>query len=312
MAELDGKPMLRFMLERLGGLKGVELVVATTLDTADDVVAACASELGLAVVRGPEADVLQRFVQVVDQTGCDHVVRLTGDCPLVDPAVVEATLGFHLSVGADYTCNVLPRTFPHGLDVEVVTADALRVADREARDSSEREHVTPFIYRRPERFKLANFPADGRFGALRWTVDNPDDLNHVREIVSRIRTGDKPGWRELISLAGEPTAVEIDGPHMRLPTGSDADAISDAGFAATPGNVLPEWWLTDPGRQLWILDSPGGALGWLRVDVSAGAGHLSTNLPRVEAAREGVAAAIGHLLDSLRSGQQITRLEWTW
>ena len=128
---------------------------------------------------------LDRFAAALDAHPADHVVRLTADCPLADPVLVEAVLARHLDRGADYTSNVFPRTFPRGLDCEVMTAAALRTAHAEATDPAEREHVTPFLYRRPERFALANMRNDVPLGREGWTVDTADDLAFVRRIVDR-------------------------------------------------------------------------------------------------------------------------------
>src|SRR5438093_41742 len=155
VADLAGRPMLRFMLERLDGL-GMPVVVATSDLDRDDPVAEVATTAGASVVRGPEDDVLARFRLALEQHPVDHVVRLTADCPLSDPKIVQAVLELHEARHADYTCNVLPRTFPKGLDVEVARVDSLRIADREATDAREREHVMPFLYRRPSRFRLAD------------------------------------------------------------------------------------------------------------------------------------------------------------
>src|SRR5205823_13375067 len=155
LADLGGRPMLQFMLERLRRLPVSELVVATSTEPGDDAVAALGATLGVRVVRGPEHDVLARFEQALEAHPAEHVVRLTGDCPLADPEVIVATLELHHERHADYTSNVIPRTFPKGLDVEVARAEALRVAAAEAEDPAEREHVMPFLYRHPERFRLA-------------------------------------------------------------------------------------------------------------------------------------------------------------
>ena len=189
LADLGGRPMLQFMLERLHGLPVSEVVVATSTEPGDDAVAALGATLGVPVVRGPEHDVLARFAQALESHPADHVVRLTGDCPLADPDVIVATLELHRERHADYTSNVIPRTFPKGLDVEVARAEALRVAAAEAEDPAEREHVMPFLYRHPERFRLATLRGPELLGHERWTVDTAHDLEIVRQAVERIRAG---------------------------------------------------------------------------------------------------------------------------
>ena len=154
LQDLGGRPLLRFMLDRLADLRVDDVVIATSTLDRDDAVVEIAFDAGRQVVRGSELDVLDRFAGALLTHPADHVVRLTADCPLADPVLVESVLARHLDRGADYTSNVFPRTFPRGLDCEVMTADALRAADAEAIDPAEREHVTPFLYRRPERFAL--------------------------------------------------------------------------------------------------------------------------------------------------------------
>src|SRR4051812_28949414 len=166
LADLGGRPMLRFLLDRLGGLghHRADVVVATSTEPRDDPIAEIARDAGRPVVRGSEHDVLDRFVAALDAFPARDVVRITADCPLTDAALIDAVVAHHRAMAADYTTNTLPRTFPKGLDVEVVNADALRSAHREATGPSEREHVMPFFYRRPERFRLANLRNDEPLG----------------------------------------------------------------------------------------------------------------------------------------------------
>src|SRR3954470_8407931 len=128
LADLGGRPMLRFLLDRLAPLGVDDIVVATSTEERDDAVADLALAAGRPVVRGSEQDVLDRFVAALDTFPARHVVRITADCPLSDPKLIDAVVARHRETRADYTTNTLPRTFPKGLDVEVVSADALRVA----------------------------------------------------------------------------------------------------------------------------------------------------------------------------------------
>jgi spore coat polysaccharide biosynthesis protein SpsF len=190
--------MLAFLLDRLQPLPVDQVVVATSDLDRDDPVAEAAEAAGVGVVRGPEQDVLARFALALRRYPAAHVVRITGDCPLTDPAIVAASIDLHIHRSADYTCNVLPRTFPQGLDVEVIAADALRLADQEARLAIEREHVTPFFYRHPERFRLANLRSGEDLGDERWTVDTPSDLEVVRDILRRVGPDPAFGWRDAL------------------------------------------------------------------------------------------------------------------
>lgn len=202
MAEIGGRPALAFMLDRLANLDVDQLVVATSTGAGDEPIELLAKEKGVACVRGSEDDVLARFIVALDTYPATTVVRLTADCPLMDPALVATALGAHAQADAAYTSNTLHRTFPDGLDVEVVSAAALRQADAEAVDPAEREHVTPFVYRRPQRYKLAGFESGDDLGAERWTLDTASDLERLREIVDKLDDPIGAGWRDVLAVAG--------------------------------------------------------------------------------------------------------------
>ena len=200
MADVTGQPMLGRQVERLRRSRRIErLVLATSDDASDDALAAYAQRLGLDVVRGSLGDVLGRFLAALDRfPDADVLVRLTADCPLVDWRVLDATVDRHLEAGADCTNNVAPRTFPHGLDVEVVRPQALRTAGIEAASAYDREHVMPFLYARPERFKLASITRAPSLAHLRWTVDLPEDLEFVRHVYASLYAGDPDFGTEAI------------------------------------------------------------------------------------------------------------------
>ncbi|HMQ24518.1 MAG TPA: glycosyltransferase family protein, partial [Acidimicrobiales bacterium] len=202
LADLGGRPVLQLMLERLTRAHVDRLVVATSNRPGDDPVADLAEALGVPVVRGSEADVLGRFLLALDRFPADDVVRLTADCPLIDPLVVDAAIGLHRRTGADYTSNTLERTFPDGLDVEVVRTEALRVAAAEAERADEREHVTPFVYHRPERFVLASLETGEQLGHERWTLDTADDLDRLRAVVAGLDDPVAAGWHDVLAVAG--------------------------------------------------------------------------------------------------------------
>lgn len=189
MAPVLGEPMIGRQLERLGRAARLDrIVIATSRDASDDPLARYCEELGHAVARGSLDDVLGRFQDALDLfPEADTVVRLTADCPLADPTVIDATIARHVEAGADYTSNTpAVRTYPHGLDAEVMRRGTLETAFREAADPYEREHVTPFIYRRPERFRIASLSRAPSLAHLRWTVDLPEDLDFVRDVYGRL------------------------------------------------------------------------------------------------------------------------------
>nr|WP_207280525.1 glycosyltransferase family protein [Thermanaerovibrio acidaminovorans] len=182
--EILGVPMILRQVERIKRSARVDqLVVATSLDASDDVLCDLCERSGLDVYRGSLNDVLDRFYRACLPYAPDHVVRLTGDCPLADPAVIDLVIDEHLKCGSQYTSNTLEPTFPDGLDVEVMAFSALRDAFEEATLPSEREHVTPFIYKHPDRYRLVNVRRKGdNLSHMRWTVDDERDF----ELVSKI------------------------------------------------------------------------------------------------------------------------------
>ena len=188
LLDLCGAPMLQRQIERVRRAQGIgTLVVATSTDASDDAVAALCGRIGVACHRGPLDDVLARFQGAAEAFGpSDHIVRLTGDCPLTDPQVIDSVIASHLDSNADYTSNTLKLTFPKGQDVEVFRAEHLATAAREATDPFEREHVTPFLYRHPERFRLAGLERDPPLGGLRWTVDTPEDFAFVTRVYAAL------------------------------------------------------------------------------------------------------------------------------
>lgn len=175
---LCGRPMVLRQIERLARARRIDrLVVATSIEPSDDVLAETLAAEGVAVHRGPLDNVLARFVGALDAYPADHVVRLTADCPLADPEGVDAAIALHLESGADYTSNT-PDAFsaPKGLDVEVMTAAALRRAAAEASTQEEREHVTWGLYHGDHGYRTAWLKsANADDGDIRWTVDTPDD-----------------------------------------------------------------------------------------------------------------------------------------
>lgn len=188
MKPLAGRPMIERQLERLRRCEALErLIVATSLDASDDPLAAFLGELGVDVHRGSLTDVLDRYVGAVRAFGVtSDVVRLTADCPLADPGVIDACVLRRLELGVDYCSNGRRRTYPHGLDVEAFTLEALLTAGREATDPYDREHVTPFIYRHPERFTIGELAQDRDEGHLRWTVDTPEDFAFVERVYAAL------------------------------------------------------------------------------------------------------------------------------
>ncbi len=181
LKDICGSPMLAHVVGRLSYSGLIErIVVATSTDPSDEPIARWCEREGVALYRGELDDVLDRYYNAALAFGARTIVRITADCPLIDPQVVDGVIA-HLIDGM-YDCAGTDHTYPDGLDTEVFTMLALRKAWQHARWGSEREHVTPYMWKHPERFRLLRLPAPERLGHLRWTVDEPADLELVRRI----------------------------------------------------------------------------------------------------------------------------------
>lgn len=183
MLPILGVPMLVRQIERLRrSQKMGHLVVATSVDASDDALAALCTDIGVEVSRGSLDDVLDRFVQAARPHDPKWVIRLTGDCPVADHKIIDSMISASIDGDYDYVTNCLEPTYPDGLDAEVVRCSVLETAWRNATMQSEREHVTPFIYKHPERFRICQLRARQDYSKLRWTVDELRDF----ELVTRI------------------------------------------------------------------------------------------------------------------------------
>ena len=179
--------MVLRQLERVSRARRLDaVVVATSSDPSDDELVAVLEGAGHRVVRGSLDDVLDRFVVVMDAYEPDVVVRLTADCPLISPEIIDLVVDRFEATGADYASNTMTPTYPDGLDVEVVRATVLREVASLATDPPEREHVTLGVYRRPDRFRIENVAREQDLSDLRWTVDTEEDYLFVRGVYDEL------------------------------------------------------------------------------------------------------------------------------
>lgn len=203
LMDLVGEPMLVRVVRRLRRAHTLnEIVVAATVEPADQVIADLCTEQGWPCYRGSQDDVLDRYYQAALQYRADAVVRITSDCPLIDASVVDRVVQEFLArqPHADYVSNTLsPRTFPRGLDTEIMRFGALEQAWRDAAEVPFREHVTLFMYRHPERFRLQGVFHDTDLSGLRWTVDTPEDRQLVQRIYEHFGH-DGFSWQEVLEL----------------------------------------------------------------------------------------------------------------
>jgi spore coat polysaccharide biosynthesis protein SpsF len=189
LKEVLGKPLLQYELERLFRIPSLnDLVVATTENASDNPVAELASACGAGLFRGSEEDVLARYYGAAREANADVVVRFTADCPLIDPVVSEKVIRHYLdhAESFEYVSNTLVRSFPRGLDTEVFSFSGLDTAFHEAVAPAEREHVTPFLYRNPDRFRLGNVVHGEDLSHHRWTVDTQEDFELIRLLLEAL------------------------------------------------------------------------------------------------------------------------------
>jgi spore coat polysaccharide biosynthesis protein SpsF len=228
LQDIGGEPMLVRVVERVRRSSMVHVVgVATTTDPSDDPVADLCQARGYPLWRGSQFDVLDRYYRAALQFGADVIVRVTADCPVIDPEVIDQTVKAFFEAGADFAANRLPppwkRTFPIGLDTEVVSFRALERAWKEAVEKHQREHVMPYFYDEEGRFQIRVIDTQPDYGSLRWTVDTPEDLELLRLIFARFDNRDDFGWKDIVALfAREPELAQINA-RVRHKMGKEVD-----------------------------------------------------------------------------------------
>lgn len=183
--EVLGKPLISYLLERLKCSQYINtIVLATTTNKQDDILEKFAEKIAL--FRGSEDDVLSRYADAAQAFNADVIVRITSDCPLIDPAVIDKAITIFLENSYDYVSNTIERTYPRGMDVEVFSRIALEYASAHSIDPFEREHVTPFILNHPELFTKKNFCYSHNYSSLRWTVDTKEDFYLISKLLEII------------------------------------------------------------------------------------------------------------------------------
>ncbi len=189
LKKVMGRPLLEYQIERLKKIKEVsDVVIATTTNQGDDPIVRLCRKLSCSYFRGSEDDVLLRYYDAAIEFGAKYIVRINADCPLIDPKVVETVIKyFHAnSEKYDYVSNILEQSYPIGLHTEIFSMNALQKANANANDPIEREHVTPYIYRNPDLFRLGSVILDVDLSYYRWTVDYPEDFDLVEKIIEGI------------------------------------------------------------------------------------------------------------------------------
>ena len=229
LADLMGRPMLAFIVERLKRCTSVDrFILATTELTEDDGLARLGESLGLTIVRGSQNDVLSRFALAVEHTNAPILVRITGDCPLVDPGLLDEMVDEFSCQDIDYFSNCLSSTYPDGLDIEVFSRRALLLAQSECRDAGQREHVTPWI-RDSGCCLLGQKQHQVDLSSMRWTVDEPEDLQVIRGVIAHFGGRSDFSWEQVLELAQQQPQL----------------FAANARFARNEGATMSE------GQKLW-------------------------------------------------------------
>jgi spore coat polysaccharide biosynthesis protein SpsF len=233
LIDIDGEPMLVRVVERVRKAKSLhQVVVATTTHASDDLVEDLCVQRGYPCYRGSMHDVLDRYYQAAQQFEAQVIVRITADCPLIDPGLVDQAVEALHQTGADFVANRLPppwgRTYPIGLDIEVCTFEALARAWHESDQPVHREHVMPYLYEQEGRFHTHLLNHDPDYGHLRWTVDTPEDLELIRRIYVHFDGRDDFSWLEVLDLVQSQPHLTAINAAVRHKTAFDVDERSES------------------------------------------------------------------------------------
>ncbi len=272
MRTIMGVPMIELLLNRLMLTRRIDkIVLATTNGLCDQKLVDHVSKLGFDVYRGSENDVLGRYYHAALPYTPDVVVRITGDCPLIDPVVVDEVLATFAEAGVDYLSNISPPTYPDGLDVEVLTFEALEQAHREATHVREREHVTPYI-RESGKFKIKNMAYKEDCSNKRWTVDEPEDFEVIANVFKNFYPRTDFSWLEVLELNKQNPQIFSANQHLTRNEGANmgtGQKLWNRAKRVIPGGnmllskraelFLPEQWPSyfskAKGCKVWDLDN---------------------------------------------------------
>lgn len=271
MKQIGQVPMIELLLQRLSRSKEVhQIVLATSTDVRNNPLAEHVQKLGYCCVRGSEDDVLQRYVDAARQSQACVVVRITGDCPLVDPVLVDKAIEKFKIASVDYLSNVAPATYPDGLDIEVFSLNALERAGSETAEPMDHEHVTPYL-RRPGLFKTQVMCNDEDLSSLRWTVDEPTDFEVVSQVFAHFAPDIHFSWQSVLSLQQRQPEIFVSNRQITRNQGAvmgTGQKLWKRAKSVIPGGnmllskraemFLPEQWPAyfskAKGCQVWDLD----------------------------------------------------------
>ena len=217
MKDLGGKTVLARVVNRLQRSRFAnDIIVATTTAPADDAIVEECQRLSVEWFRGEELDVLDRYYRAAERAGTEAIVRITSDCPMIERETTDAVIQAFLEQKPDYASNALQRTYPRGLDTEIMSWDALQRNWREARASYQRVHVTPYIYENPDLFRIVKVTGDQDYSAYRWTLDTTEDLDFMRTVYQRFGNDDTFYWKDAIALMEREPAIVAINSHVTM------------------------------------------------------------------------------------------------
>lgn len=233
LAPIVGRPMLARQVERVRRARRLDRVaVATSRRPDDDGLVVLCEQIGIDCYRGSLENVLERYYNAASGFGARSIVRLTADCPLSDPEVIDDLVAFFECGDYDYASNTLEPTWPHGLDVEIMSFDSLASAHNDARDPADLEHVTRYFYTHPDRFHLGSLKGQRDLSRYRWTVDYPEDLDVVTEIFEALYPGNaKFSTDEVVAFLREHPEVQARNSHIETRNNRLAPCVLAAGAA---------------------------------------------------------------------------------
>lgn len=226
---LGDHTVLEEVLSRCSGIPGVDVVVCAIPDgPEDDALAPVADRAGAVVARGPALDVLARYAKAARRVDADVIVRVTSDCPLIDPRLCGDVVRLRQETAADYAANNMPRSFPHGLDCEVFTREAMERAEHDARAPEEREHVTPWLRTRPEFCRAGVHGPGGAAAEQRWTLDFPEDYAFLTALWPLLHSERRTDWTAVMAVLTEhPELAAINRMHHARPPAAVAQPVTN-------------------------------------------------------------------------------------
>ena len=220
MKEVGSKPLIEILLNRLSKSQKIDkIILATSINKQDDILTKCVTQLGYGVYRGSEDDVLDRYYQAAKPFQPEIVVRITGDCPLIDPVLVDAVIDKFLETQADYASNIDPPTYPDGLDTEVFKFNLLETSFYKAKSSLDREHVTTYI-RNKKDYKKVSLVHEKDLSSERWTVDEPEDYEVISQILKHFDPNIDFTWEQILELKVNHSSYFSPNNHLKRNEGS--------------------------------------------------------------------------------------------